>query len=517
MSAATGRRLSKPRVLLALVALAGIGAASFWGFSSWSDARPVDSADPWFAGYVDVTATPAYAFEQPRGDSGRDVVLSFIVADSDDECTPSWGTHYTLDEASAGLDLDRRIARLQQQGGGVAVSFGGLINDELATVCSSPDDLKQAYRDVVERYDVTTIDLDIEGDDLADRVAGERRAVAIAELQQEQRKAGDELAVWLTLPVATFGMTEEGTDLVAEMLDAGVDVAGVNGMTMNFGASMETGESMAEASERALQATHRQLGVLYEQAELPLSEGTLWRKVGATPMIGQNDNAGEVFTLADARDLASWAAEQGVGRMSAWSINRDQTCGPNYVDVEVVSDACSGIVQGETLFSDALSDGFEGDAFAAASIVTSSEPVDPRSLVDDPKTSPYPIWEEESSYLQGTKVVWHRSVYEAKWWTRGELPDDPVLDTWATPWELVGPVLEGEKPIEVPTLPSGTYPEWSGSAVFDSGDRVMFDGVPFEAKWWTEGDSPEASSSDPDSSPWVPLTTVEIQEVLNDE
>ena len=43
---------------------------------------------------------------------------------------------------------------------------------------------------------------------------------------------------------------------------------------------------------------------------------------------------------------------------------------------------------------------------------------------------------------------------------------------------------------------------------------MLFDGVPFEAKWWTQGDSPEASSASPDSSPWAPLTQDEIDAIL---
>ena len=84
-----------------------------------------------------------------------------------------------------------------------------------------------------------------------------------------------------------------------------------------------------------------------------------------------------------------------------------------------------------------------------------------------------------------------------------------------TPWKLIGPVLRGETPIPIPTLPAGTYPSWDGTSVYETGDRIQFNGLPFEAKWWTQGDSPEASSSDPDSSPWTPLTAAEIQKILD--
>ena len=509
-----GKRLSKLRVALAVTVVGALATVGVFGYNAWTDAEASPTQAPWFAGYVDVTATPTFEFESPTSEAGRDVMLSFIVADPNDGCEPTWGTAYSLDEASVALDLDRRIARLRQAGGEVAVSFGGLTNDELATSCTDVKDLAAAFSTVLDRYDIATIDLDIEGDDLADTAAGQRRATAIAELQSSRRASGDDLEVWLTLPAATFGMTEQGTDAVAQMLKAGVDIAGLNVMTMNFGSSMDDGESMADASIRTLKASHSQLSTLYSRADIELSDATVWGKLGATPMIGQNDNKGEIFTLQDAAELDKFAAEQKLGRMSMWSLNRDATCGPNYVDLERVSDSCSGIDQGDAKFADALAAGFTGRIAENVGKVTTSEPVDPAELVDDPATSPYPIWAEDSSYLKGTKIVWHQNVYQAKWWTKGELPDNPVLNEWETPWLLIGPVLPGETPIEQPTLPAGTYPDWTGTAVFEKGSRVLFDGVPFEAKWWTQGDSPEAASSDPDSSPWVPLTLDQIAQVI---
>ena len=513
------RRLSPLRVIIGIVIVLAIAAGSVFALQTWNtvQAEAQDSEEPWFAGYVDVTATPVFPFETPTTDKGSDVMLSFIVAleeEGAEACTPSWGTAYTMDEASSVLNLDRRIARLQQQGGGAAISFGGLDNAELATACTDRTKLTAAYASVVERYGISTIDLDIEGNDLDDTRAGVRRAAAIADLQAQRRAIDKPLAVWLTLPAATFGLTEEGTTAVAQMIEAGVDIAGVNIMTMNFGQSLEAGESLAAASERALESTHRQLKSLYALAEVPLSDGTIWSKLGATPMIGQNDVKGEIFTLADATALNAYALTQGLGRMSMWSLNRDVTCGANYVDLKRVSDSCSGVAQGDERFAHLLGTGFEGTELFAAGRVTTSEPIDPSDLTDDPETSPYPIWSEDASYLKGTKITWHRNVFEAKWWTRGELPDNPVLNEWETPWTLIGPVLPGEKPVAATTLPDGTFPTWSGAAVYEKGTRVLFDGIPFEAKWWNQAESPEAASSEPDSSPWVPLTATEIAAIV---
>lgn len=514
MSAITGRRLSVPRLLVVLALLAGLVGGGLWAAQWVADRAGAETGSPWFAGYADVTAVPVYPFEQPAVESARNVVLSFVVADPDDECEPSWGAAYSIDEAADRLDLDRRIARLEQDGGDIAISFGGAANDELATACADERRLSDAYRKVIEHYGISTIDLDIEGDDLDDAAAIARRAEVIADLQSDLRSDGEPLAVWLTLPVTPSGLDTRGQSMVRSMLDAGVDLAGVNAMTMNYGAGLEEGDPLFDGIQSSVLGLRRQLDALYREQEMTLSDATLWSKVGITPMIGQNDVFEEVLTLADARAVNTFALENGVGRVSMWSLNRDQTCGSNYVTVKVVSVACSGIDQGGERFTDILADGLTGRPAFSAGVVTTDQPVDAADIEDDPTTSPYPIWDENAAYLQGTKVVWHRNVYEAKWWTRGDLPDNPVLNDWETPWELVGPVLPGETPIPRPTLSSGTYPEWTGLEIYEKGQRVLFEGTPFEAKWWNQGESPEASSSDPDGSAWVALTEDQIEEIL---
>jgi chitinase len=514
-SESTGaRRRSIVRLFVALVATAAIVAGAGFGYQLWvSNSASATPRGGWFAAYVDVTATPNYAFESPTANSGKNVVLSFIVSDPTNACTPSWGGAYSMDQASASLDLDRRVARLEQLGGDVSVSFGGQRNDELAKDCTSVSKLEAAYTSVIDRYNLTTIDLDLEGDSLSDAAAANRRATAIAAVQKAQRAAGKNLAVWLTLPVAPTGLAVDGQNAVRTALSHGVDLAGVNAMTMDYGSSKGVGQSMLDATTSALTETQRQLGVLYRQAGTTLSDATLWSKIGVTPMIGQNDTRDEVFSLDAAKGLSAFIAEHKLGRASMWSLNRDRTCGSNYVDVKVVSDSCSGVVQSKIRFADVLSTNLKSRPSTSAATVTTKEPIDAKALKDDPATSPYPIWAQDASYLQGTKIVWHHNVYVAKWWTSGDLPDNPVLNSWETPWTLVGPVLPGETPIPVPTLPAGTYPDWSGAAVYEKGDRVLFDGVPFQAKWWNQQDSPDAASSNPDGSPWVPLTEQQIQQV----
>lgn len=510
------RRVSSWRVLGAILVVVGLAYGTTLGWDNWRQTESAAVHRPWFAAYVDVTSTPSYAFEQLGSSAAPDVMLSFIVASSPESCVPTWGTYHTLDEAAIALDLDRRIARLQQQDGRIAVSFGGALNSELALACKDSEALFRAYESVVERYTIDTIDLDLERQSLSDGEASKRRASVIAKLQKSYRDKGKNLAVWLTLPVAPQGMTKEGTDSVSAMLSAGVDLAGVNLMTMDYGGSRAQGQAMLDASQQALTESHRQLGILYKQAGINLGSESLWRKIGATPMIGQNDVVDEVFTLEDARAFNRFSREKGVGRMSMWSANRDTPCGENYVDVKVVSDSCSGVKDAKGSFSQALSEGFDGDLTQSANILTTEDSEANSFQTDDPEKSPYQIWKDTGAYPKGVKVVWHGNVYEAKWWTKNDLPDNPVLQSWETPWQLVGPVLSGEKPIQQATLPEGTYPKWSGTTEYEGGDRVLFEGVPFQAKWWNQGESPAASAANSDASPWISLTQAQIQEILRE-
>ena len=509
----TVRKLSLVRLCVVCLAL-GVPLYFVFGVvAEQKNAIQLAPFTPWFAAYVDVTSVPAYSFEKQSVTTvSNDVVLAFIVADTEYPCEPTWGTHFTMDAAAEQLDLDRRIARLQQQGGKIALSFGGALNKELGLACTDAEMLGKAYHSVIDRYNVSTIDLDLENESLTDSAAQERRATVIATLQHQYKAQGKNLVVWLTLPGATSGLAKEGTDAVSAMLAAGVDIAGVNVMVMDFGTSKDGQQTMSEASEQSLREVHRQLGILYKKSGTSVSDVSLWAKLGATPMIGQNDVVDEVFTLDDAVALNQFAHEQGLGRMSMWSANRDIPCGENYADRKVVSDVCSGVTTPPYTFGATLRTGFIGDLMQQATMITTSDPHDLEA--DDSKTSPYQIWNENGIYTKGTKVVWRKHVYEAKWWSKNDTPDNPVLQAWETPWQLIGPVLSTDKPMEQVVLPPGMFPKWQGQSVYDAGDRVFFEGVAFRAKWWNQGESPAAAAANPESSPWIPLTQEQVQELL---
>jgi chitinase len=351
------------RLLLTVAIAAALGGGAVLGYqwraSSTAEPSPTakgPAAAPWFAGYVDVTTEPAFDPESPQAAAGRDVVLFAIAGPADGACTPLWGAALTLDQASKSLDLDRKIARLRQRGGEVAVSFGGQRNAELAKTCPDVGRLTAAYASVLERYDVSTVDLDVEGASLDDRGAARRRAGAMKRLQQDRKALGKPLTIWLTLPVSPNGLTEPGRTAVGEMLRAGVDLAGVNALTMDYSASRVAGQSMLGATTDALTAMQRQLKALYLRSGIDMSDKKAWSKVGATPMIGQNDVPNEVFGLDAAKSLNTFVLSRGIGRVSMWSLNRDVVCEPGY-DVTRASTRCSGVNQRDGHFASRQQDG----------------------------------------------------------------------------------------------------------------------------------------------------------------
>ena len=500
-------RISPARVGVVLVTTLVLGWSGVHAIAA-AVTTPATPGPTAFAAYVDVTATPSYPFETPAGPPQSNVILAFVVSAPGHACTPTWGGAYSLDQAGTQLELDRRLAQLRLTGGEARVSFGGQRGTELSSTCTDAARLRDAYRSVVDRYRLSSIDLDLEGTSQGDAAAETRRAAAVKAVQDDERRAGRDLAVWLTLPVSATGLTDHGVDVVASMLAAGVDLAGVNGMTMDFGTADAGREPLSTTVIAATRALESQVGTAYARAGEDLSAAESWAKVGITPMIGQNDVADERFTLGDADAVNQFARAQGVGQLSMWSLNRDSTCGPPLPTVlSVVQTSCSGVDEGDRTFAAALAAYSDGGSFATAPEPTSTSStstaaaVGPASGVDDPAHSPFPIWDPLGTYPGGVKIVWHHQVYQSRYWTTGFAPDTPVASEQDSPWMLVGPVLPGDTPAPLPTLPAGTYPQWKPNQAYVAGSRVQLGLVPYQAKWWSQGQRPGVTRAG--GSPWV--------------
>jgi chitinase len=495
-------RLSWVRLSILVLVVLAIGAVALAGVQR-AVAGERTRVPSWFVPYVDVTLTPTYQFQDPQSNPARDVALGFIVSDPDDVCEPSWGGYYDLDEAGDQLELDRRISQLRAAGGDVTVSFGGQANQELAVGCTDEAALTDAYRNVVERYDATTIDLDIEGAAITDSAAIERRIGALSSVQRELDADGKDLDVWITLPVTPEGLTGDALDLVQTTLESDLEILGVNVMTMDYG---DGTTDMLTASQDAVDATEAQLDGLYDRLKIDKDETEKWASVGATPMIGQNDVDGEVFGLDDARSFAAFARDRGLGRVSTWSLNRDHECGATFQNVAVHSNTCSGVAQDPLEFSKIFAElpGRSPTAPEHDSVTVPDQT--PRTV--DPANSPFPVWRPTAQYPQGYKVVWKGDVYQAKWFNQGIDPSARTASEWEAPWALVGPVGPDDVAPTLTTVPPGSIPVWDPNVLYEKGTAVAFDGLPYVSRWSTKGDAPSTQFPVGPDDPWQPMFTM---------
>jgi hypothetical protein len=204
-----------------------------------------------------------------------------------------------------------QIDELRAAGGDVRISFGGATGIELAAACTDVAALQAEYQAVIDAYDLTYMDLDIEGAAGADTAAIGRRSTALAALQQ----ANPGLKVSLTLPVLPEGLVDLGLNQVRAAKDAGVVLDVVNIMAMDYGRSAE---DYGDLAIKAVQSTKDQLKTIFGN-----SDAEAFAMVGVTPMLGKNDDQG-TFAQDDARDLVTFANDNGVGYASFWEANRDR-------------------------------------------------------------------------------------------------------------------------------------------------------------------------------------------------
>jgi hypothetical protein len=162
---------------------------------------------------------------------------------------------------------------------------------------------------VVAQYKLTWLDFDIEGEALHRREVNQRRNLALASLQTKNPG----LLISYTLPVDPEGIPKSARELLADAKARGVLVHSANVMTMDFGARFSAGRKMSDVCIASALKAREQC----RQIDPAL-------QIGITAMIGQNDQHGEVLTLADAQALMEWAAAQPwVCSVSFWASNRD--------------------------------------------------------------------------------------------------------------------------------------------------------------------------------------------------
>jgi cellulose binding protein with CBM2 domain/fibronectin type III domain protein len=272
------------------------------------------------APYVDMGAWPTPVLTQLASATGlKQFSLGFVINGAT-TCTASWFNAFDPASGWGKPDFDA----IRAAGGDIRVSFGGENGTELAQSCTGVSALTTQYQKVVDAYALDRIDFDIEGSAVADHASVDRRSAAIAAVQAAQRAKGRDLKVSLTLPVLPTGLTSDGVYILQSAAQYGVSVTTVNVMAMDYGDSTAPNPAgkMGAYAIQAAQSTRAQIASVWPS----LTTAQTWAMVGVTPMIGQNDASDEVFGLADAQQLISFAQQNHLSELGFWAVTRDQPC-----------------------------------------------------------------------------------------------------------------------------------------------------------------------------------------------
>ena len=234
--------------------------------------------------------------------------------------------------------LQSQIDSLRALGGDVSLSFGGYGSDtaltELGDACSSPQAAAAQIESAVTTFNLSHIDFDIESNSLTNAGGIDRRDKALAQVRTWASNNGRPLSISLTIPASPGGIGQAGVSLLDNARSNGFTPDIVNIMTMDYATA---GTEMGNASNQALDATAGQVAGAFG-----ISTAAAYAKLGNTPMIGQNDSAGEVFTLGDASTVESYDASKGIAMLSYWSQNRDNG---GCAGATAASGTCSGVSQ----------------------------------------------------------------------------------------------------------------------------------------------------------------------------
>lgn len=276
-----------------------------------------------FAPYVDMGLYPVPDLDGLARQHGVGLFsLAFIQATPAGDA--AWAGLQALSLTSTNsqaIAIRNEISQLRAIGGDAMVSFGGAsgtsLAQKLAASGATATELANRYRQVIDSLALNRIDFDIEGAALSNRAANQLLADALRLVQQSHPG----LEIWYTLPVLPQGLTADGLAVVRQALSAGVQLDGVNLMTMNYGdgAAPPARQSMGQYAIDAANASFRQLGALFGG----FGQAFGWNQLGITPMIGVNDIRSEVFSTADAQLVEDFARSKGVGMLAMWSIARD--------------------------------------------------------------------------------------------------------------------------------------------------------------------------------------------------
>lgn len=435
------------------------------------------------------------------------LTMAFLQTAQRGSCQAVWNgdPSMPISQGQFGADIDQ----IQANGGDVIPSFGGFTaTDQLTEIADSCTDVNQVaenYENVIETYDVTRLDMDIEANSLTSQAGIDRRNRALTMAEDWAAANGRTLEIVYTLPTTTHGLAQTGLNVLRNAVrnDTRVDV--VNIMTFDYFDNQP--HQMAQDTMTAAQGLHGQLANLYPDK----SSDELWSMVGVTEMVGIDDfGPAETFQTSDAAVVLNWAQRQGIAELSFWALQRDNgnctgTGGSN---------RCSGIAQDTWFFSHAFEPFTSGgggdqppvDNDFSVSLSPASAAVDPGGSTSATVTTTVTSGTAESVSLSAsgapagvsvsvnpTSVPAGGSATATVSTTSSVAPGDyRITMTGTSPSTSHSATFTLTVNGETGGGCAGTE-AWTPGIAYVGGDQVSFNGHLWTAKWWNFDAEPGGS------------------------
>jgi chitinase len=387
--------------------------------------------------------------------------LAFILAPNGGGCTPTW-------DGTAAVSSDTTVAnvisKVRAAGGDVSVSIGGYGGTKLGQTCGTAAATAAAYQQVITKYALKAIDLDLEEPEY-ENTAAINNEVGAAQVLQRNNPG-------LYVSITTAG-TASGTGYFGQNV---LNTAKGLGFTPNNYAIMpfDGGFNGASSQTAALEQFHTLL-----MNTFGWSSATAYNHEGVSMMNGRSDT-GEYFYQSDFQTVLNYATGHGLSRYTFWSVNRDRQCSPPNNN-GATSGVCSSVPQADWDFT-------KYTAKFAGATPPQSPPATGSPSPTKPGSCTAPPWSSTTAYTGGQRVSYNGHTWTAKWWTQGDIPGNNSQGVWTDN----GPCSGGSpSPTKTGTC---TLPPWSSTTAYNGGAQVSYNGHKWTAKWWTQGDIPGNNS-----------------------
>jgi len=274
-----------------------------------------------FAPYY--AAGPGALAATSKSSGAKYLTLAFLQTSRPGSCTVDWNGDPKM---PVGKPYAAGIAAIQRAGGQVVPSFGGAsadsVDEEIADSCHSVARIAAQYEKVITTYHVTRLDLDTEEDSLNNYAGINRRNEAIAMVERWAARTHRTVQFVYTIPTNASGIDQGGSVVLQNAVADGARIAIVDIMTFDYYDNMP--HEMADNTEGAAQQLFDRLHELYPAK----TAAQLWDMIGICEDLGVDDyGPAETFTIADAQTVERWAAARGLGELSFWNVQDDNSAG----------------------------------------------------------------------------------------------------------------------------------------------------------------------------------------------